>query len=98
MKIDRDKLRDGLEKLTGEDYEQAERTVRFAGDITTDITYSRAFQAALAAKALGITRKDILAMPILEYNNAVNVVRDFLLSSHVSEVVEQVTGMKKSNE
>lgn len=94
MKIDRDKLRDGLEKLTGEDYEQAERTVRFAGDATIDINYSKAFQAALAAKAMGIPRNDMLAMHILEYINTVNVVRDFLLNSHVSEVIEQMTGVK----
>lgn len=95
MKIDYEKLKNGLEQLTGNDYEQAEREARLAGDITYEINISKCFLAALTAKALGESVDFMRKLPVREYNKAVTVTAGFLLSSDLSENAESIAGEKE---
>jgi len=49
---DREKLIEGLNNLTGFDFTKAELRVRREGDMTPDVTFSKRFQAEVAAIAL----------------------------------------------
>lgn len=65
--MDTTNLQAGLEALTGYDFEQAENAERTAGNMTPDISFSKGFQARLAAKALGVSITDIKNLGIREY-------------------------------
>lgn len=78
--MDLDKLKAGLERLTGYDYEAAEKAARAMGDTTAEIALSKNFQAAIAAKALGKNLDDIKALPIKDYAVITSLVFNFLFS------------------
>lgn len=65
--MDTTNLQAGLEALTGYDFEQAENAERTAGNMTPDISFSKGFQARLAAKALDVSITDIKNLSIREY-------------------------------
>ena len=84
-KIDLSKLEDGLANLTGVDYTEAERFVRKKGETTPMIQFTGAFQAALAARALGVTYAEVCALPIGKYTVAITQVTNFLFGDLAPE-------------
>ena len=71
---DREKLLDGLNNLTGFDFTKAELRVRREGDMTPDVTFSKRFQAEVAAIALKesvfLLRGSVEKMGLLPDSNA----------------------------
>lgn len=76
---DREKLIDGLNNLTGFDFTKAEFRVRREGDMTPDVTFSKRFQAEVAAIALKESAKVLMTMPISEFTEMCAEVSVFLL-------------------
>ena len=66
-RYDREKLIEGLNNLTGFDFTKAELRVRREGDATPDVTFSKRFQAELAAIALKESAKVLMTMPIADF-------------------------------
>ena len=81
MKIDYDKLQSGLNKLTGLDFEQCEAAERAAGNTFPEITFSKSFQARLAARALNINPHDIKNLPVRDYQRVCSTCFGFLFGS-----------------
>ncbi|WP_432642510.1 phage tail assembly protein [Acidaminococcus sp.] len=65
-------------KVTGRDLSQAESTVRASGEMTPMLTFSGKYQAAVAAKMLGIKYDDVLDMPGSDYVKITTTVLNFL--------------------
>ena len=78
---DVNKLREGLNKLTGLDFEAAETAERAAGNAYPILNFSKSFQARLAATALDENVHDLKALPLREYNLLTNEVSNFLTST-----------------
>ena len=68
-----------FDKITGADLTAAEREVRAMGDQTPSVFLSMQFQAAVAAKMLGVPVDDLLAMPASDFKKVVLPVTNFLL-------------------
>ena len=83
-KIDTTNLTEKLATLRGLDFEQAEAEERGAGNAAIEMTFSKSFQARLAAKALGVNVNDIKALPLAKYYSITAEVSRFLFSSSVS--------------
>ena len=83
MKIDYEKLKAGLESLTGHDFERAERAEQSSGNNAPMLTLSKGFQARLAAEALKVPAPEIKGLPIREYNRVTNEVFSFLYGQSV---------------
>ena len=83
MKIDYEKLKAGLEGLTGHDFEAAERAEQTSGNNAPMLTLTKGFQARLAATALNIPAPQIKGLPIREYNRVTNEVFGFLYGQSV---------------
>lgn len=77
---DSEKLSEGLNALTGKDFQEAEAAARRSGDQTLDICMSRTFHAALAAKCFGVPLPEITKVSIREYARITNDVAVFLLA------------------
>ena len=76
---DREKLLDGLNDLTGFDFTKAELRARREGDMTPDVTFSKRFQAEVAAIALKESAKVLMTLPISEFTEMCAEVSVFLL-------------------
>ena len=74
------KLQAGLENLTGLDFEQIERIERQNKNVTPLLNWSSAFQAQLAARALGVNVNEIKALPLNRYNFITSTVSNFLFT------------------
>lgn len=85
MAIDYEKLDAGLKNLRGLDFETAERQERTAGNNYPDVTFSKSFQARLAATALGVPVADIKELPLREFSQATSAVFNFLFSNSGEE-------------
>lgn len=83
--IDIEKLSAGLQKLRGLDFEEAESAERAAGNNYPEITFSKSFQARLAAKALDMNPHDLKELPLKDYDAATRKVFNFLFASSASE-------------
>lgn len=68
-----------FDKITGLQLTAAEREVRAMGDQTPSVFLSMQFQAAVAAKMLGVPVDDVLAMPASDFKKVVLPVTNFLL-------------------
>lgn len=86
--MDTSKLNEGLNKLTGLDFEQCEAQERSAGNTQPLLTMTTSFQARLAAKALGVPAADIRELPLREYNKTCQTVFNFLFSSDATEAAK----------
>ena len=84
--MDTSKLTEGLNKLTGLDFEQCEAQERAAGNTQPLITMTTSFQARLAAKALGVPVADVRELPLKEYNRVCQTTFNFLFSSDATAV------------
>lgn len=71
-------LLEGLEKLTGNDFNHCEMLERRAGNMHADLAFSKSFQARLAARALKEDIGIIKALPVFEYNQLCWTVSNFL--------------------
>ena len=78
-RYDHEKLIEGLNNLTGFDFTKAELRVRREGDMTPDVTFSKRFQAEVAAIALKESAKVLMTMPISEFAEMCAEVSVFLL-------------------
>lgn len=65
-------------KLTGRDLIKAEAEVRADGEVTPLLTFSLKYQAALAARMIGITYDDIMEMNADDFSKITNRVPNFL--------------------
>ena len=81
------KLEEKLATLTGHDFELAEFAERNKGNATPMLTFSSAFQARLAARALDCTPDDLKDLPLKEYTSIINRVANFLFGSSESEKI-----------
>lgn len=68
-----------FDKITGLQLTAAEREVRAMGDQTPSVFLSMQFQAAVAAKMLGVPVDDVLALPASDFKKVVLPVTNFLL-------------------
>lgn len=84
FKVDISELEEGLANLRGLDLEQAEMQERREKNGYPDVTYSKSFQARLAAMALGVPVADIKELPLKEYSEVTNKVFVFLFGSSES--------------
>lgn len=81
MAVDMEKLSAGLQKLRGLDFEQVEMQTRARSEVNMVmpiITFTREFQARLAALALGVPYADITELPLQEFNRVCQAVQNFL--------------------
>ena len=67
-----------LANLSGRDMIAAEQQVRAAGDLTPMINLSMQYQAALAAKALGMKLDDVMELLAPVFTKLINTVATFL--------------------
>lgn len=80
MAVDFEKLDAGLKTLRGLDFETAERKERTAGNNYPDVTFSKSFQARLAATALDVPVADIKELPLREFSQVTGAVFNFLFT------------------
>ncbi len=73
-----EKLRAGLEGLTGYDFERAEREEMKSGNNAAFVATNKAFQARLASYALNVPVPEIKRLPLREYNELTTEVFTFL--------------------
>lgn len=79
-RIDINALEKKLLELTGNDFEAAEAQERAAGNNYPDLTFTKSFQARLAARALGINVYDLKAASLRDYSQACQAVFNFLFA------------------
>ena len=79
--IDMEKLQSGLEKLRGLDLEECEAAERAAGNNFPELSFSKSFQARLAAKALEMNVHDLKEMSLKDYDSACRAIFNFLFST-----------------
>ena len=85
--IDIEKLQAGLEKLRGYDLEEAESAERAAGNNFPELSFTKSFQARLAAKALEMNVHDLKEMSLKDYDAACRLVFNFLFQSSTAETL-----------
>jgi len=78
--IDIDKLNEGLNNLRGYEFELAETQERASGNTFADLSFTKGFQARLAAMALKIPADEIKALPLRDYTKVCGAVFNFLYS------------------
>ena len=83
--MDISKLNEQLGELRGLDFELAEAQERTAGNNFPDVTFTKGFQARLAALALGVPVADIKELPIRKYQDVCAKVFNFLYNPSVIE-------------
>ncbi len=71
-----------FDALTGNDLAKAEREVRAMGDQTPSVFLSMQYQAAVAAKLIGVPVDDVFAMTAGDFKKVVIPVANFLLTAH----------------
>lgn len=81
MAVDFEKLGAGLKTLRGLDFEAIEQKMYRADKVYANITFSREFQARLAAAALNVPYEDIVELPLKEYTAVTQRVLNFLYNS-----------------
>lgn len=65
-------------KITGRDLIKAEAEVRADGELTPMLTFSLKYQAALAARMIGITYDDMMELNATDFSKITNRVLNFL--------------------
>lgn len=71
-----------FDSIRGRDLADAERTARSDGEMNPMINFSMKYQAAIAAKLIGIKYDDVLDMPAGDFNKITLAVNNFLMSSN----------------
>ncbi len=93
--FDMDKMEAGLNELTGVDFEQAENAERMNGNMMPDISFSKSFQARLAAKALNVPIEKVKAAKINEFTTVTTQVSNFLFGNLAETVKTQSKNIAK---
>ena len=75
--VDYSNLKEKLASLSGNNFEQAERQERAAGNDIINLTFTSSFRARIAAIALGVTAGDIKDLPLKDYTEITNTVYNF---------------------
>lgn len=83
--IDFDKLNEGLNNLRGLDFEMCETQERAAGNTFADLSFTKSFQARLAAIALNVPAADIKELPLREYSRVCQAVFNFIFGTSADE-------------
>lgn len=83
--VDTSNLTEKLDNLTGLDFEEVEKDERIAGNNSVDVTFSKSFQARLAARALNCNPYEIKELPLKKYNKVVTEVMSFLFAPSEKE-------------
>ena len=83
--MDISKLNEKLGELRGLDFELAEAQERATGNNFPDVTFTKGFQARLAALALGVPTADIKELPLRKYQNVCAQVFNFLYQPSADE-------------
>ena len=83
--MDISKLTEKLGELRGLDFELAEAQERAAGNNFPDVTFTKGFQARLAALALNVPVADIKELPLRDYQSVCSKVFNFIYSSSDTE-------------
>lgn len=91
MEIKTENLEEKLASLTGMDYEFAEQEERDAGNNAVDVTFSKSYQARLAAKALDVNVFDLKELPIKDYVAITTRVSNFLFEDLAAEMRQKRT-------
>lgn len=76
-----------FDNITGNDLVTAESEVRAIGDQTPSVFLSMRFQAAVAAKLIGVPVDDVLSLPVPEFRKLVFPVANFLLEQVVLQEI-----------
>ena len=79
--IDIDKLNEGLNNLRGYEFELAETQERAIGNNYVDLSFTKSFQARLAAMALKVPVDEIKALPLRDYSKTCSTVFTFLFNT-----------------
>ena len=83
--IDPSNLTEKLNGLSGLDFEECERDERTSGNNAVDVTFSKSFQARLAARALNCNPYEIKELSLKKYNKVVTEVMTFLFAPSEKE-------------
>ena len=83
--VDTSNLTEKLNELKGLDFEECERDERTSGNNSVDVTFSKSFQARLAARALNCNPYEIKELPLKKYNKVVTEVMTFLFAPSEKE-------------
>lgn len=83
--MDISKLNEKLGELRGLDFELAEAQERAAGNTFPDVSFTKGFQARLAALALGVPTADIKELPIKQFMQVCSTVFNFFYSTSADE-------------
>lgn len=67
-----------FKQLTGRDLIKAEAEVRADGEVKPMLTFSLKYQAALAARMIGITYDEVMGMNAVDFSKVTNQVLNFL--------------------
>lgn len=78
--VDTSNLSEKLNALTGLDFELVEAQERAAGNAAADVSFTKSFQARLAAQALNVPVADIKELPIKQYSKVCTDVFRFLFT------------------
>ncbi|MBP2655892.1 MAG: Mu-like prophage FluMu protein gp41 [Firmicutes bacterium] len=83
-----------FDKLTGRQIISAESEARLLGDKSTDLQFSKTFQAVLAAKAIEepLIIDDILDLPAPDFLVVTNTVSNFLFGWVLENLREKQSG------
>ena len=76
--IDLAKLNEGLNNLRGLDFELAEAQERAAGNNFPEVSFSKSFQARLAALALNVPVADIKELPVRQFMEVCGATFNFI--------------------
>lgn len=89
MQIDFEKLPEQLKTLTGNDFIEAEKEERIAGNVMPMISFSPGFQIRLAAKALKTNPRELQNLPIAKFARLASAVSNFLFSDDDSTEMDE---------
>ena len=81
MAVDISNLAEKLNELTGLNFEECEKEERNVGNNAVDVTFSKSFQARLAAKALDVNVWEIKELSLKQYAKVTTTVMTFLFGS-----------------
>ena len=85
MAIDISNLTEKLGELTGLDFEEVEKEERRSGNVSVDVSFTKSFQARLAARALGVNPHDIKELPLNKYARVTTETMAFLFGDSEKE-------------
>ena len=93
-----EKLKEGLSKLTGNDYERAERDERASGNNAALLINTMSFATRLASYALNVPAREVKDLPIQAYLKVNAEVLSFLNGTTVGTATLESSGDESPSE